>query len=150
MPAQAPKISNKSRLRALWCGAIVYFFILLNELLHIREIPYITLAIVTLLNGAIFAALLLAIRRIYKERANPAESNLALPTSVIQLDRKRIRILWIAVGVYVSAFVFAVPFAARSPYHGLLIWGLGNMAIVSVFIVLLRREYIKPGKRDGV
>jgi hypothetical protein len=51
MPIQAPNNNNKIRLRALWCGAVFYFFILLNELLHIREIPYVTLATVTLLNG---------------------------------------------------------------------------------------------------
>jgi hypothetical protein len=149
MPAQPPNNTSTARLRALWCGAILYFFLLLNELIHIRQIPYITLAMVTLINGAIFIALVLAIGRIYKERANPAESNPAPPSSVTEVDRKRIRVLWIALSGYLVAFAFAVPFADRAPYQVMLIWGLASMAVLSTFIVLFRREYLKPRKRNG-
>jgi hypothetical protein len=147
MPIQTLNNNNKLRLRALWCGAVVYFFILLNELLHIREIPYVTLAMVSLLNGGIFTALVIAIRKIYKERAIQPEVNPAAPTPVAEIDRKRIRVLWIAVSVYLVAFVFAIQFVGRATYHVLLIGGLLNIAVLSTFIALLRREYLNPRRR---
>jgi hypothetical protein len=104
---------------------------------------------VTLLNGGIFTALVIAIRKIYKERASPPETNPATPTPVVEIDPKRIRALWIAVSVYLVAFVFALQFVGRATYHVLLIGGPFNMAVLSTFILLLRREYLNPRKRNG-
>jgi hypothetical protein len=107
------------------------------------------LAMVTLLHGGIFTALVIAIRKIYKERANSPEPNPATPTPVVEIDPRRIRALWIAVSVYLVVFVFAIQFVGRATYHVLLIGGLFNIAVLSTFIVLLRRECLNPRKRNG-
>ena len=61
-------------------------------------------------------------------------------------DLRRIRALWIGLGLYFIITLNAMRYAKRVPYQAFIAGALVNLAIFVAFIVALKRVYKRLGK----
>jgi hypothetical protein len=58
---------NRRRVRGLWVGLIAYFMIMINAFRYVHRIPYLAFLAGALVNVAIIAMFVLALRRAYRQ-----------------------------------------------------------------------------------
>ncbi len=142
--------THRGRLLALRCGAGLYILILANEIRYVGKVPLVPLVVGTLVNGAVLATIIVALRR--TQRANEGQAKIAPPTPGQNVTAERrpgnVRSLWIAAGLYFTAMLVAVQYATRIPPQVLALAGILNMAIILTFVVKLRRAYLPSDKSE--
>lgn len=140
--------THRGRLLALRCGAGLYILILANEVRYVGKIPLLALVAGALLNGAILATFIVALRR--TQRANEDQAKIVPSTSgqtiATEHRPRNVRSLWIAAGLYFAAMLVAVQYATRIPPQFLALAGILNMAIILIFVVKLRKAYLPTAK----
>ena len=61
--------SRRRRLRSLWIGLFVYLFIFTGNIAMISHVPYQYLVLAAAVNVAVVSVFIVAIRRLYTEKA---------------------------------------------------------------------------------
>ncbi len=67
------------------------------------------------------------------------EAGEVTPKSAKDADVKRLRVLWMGLGLYFLIMLNAVRYASRVPYQILIIGSLINAAIIVAIVVAIRR-----------
>ena len=63
-----------------------------------------------------------------------------------QTDRRKLWGLWIGLGVYFVIMLNAFRYAHRIPYQAFILGALLNVAVITSFILALRRVYKRIGR----
>ena len=140
--------THRGRLLALRCGAGLYILILANEVRYVGKVPLLALVAGTLLNGAILATFIMALRRAHAENKNQAKIAPLSPAQTVATEHRprNVRSLWIGAGLYFTAMLVAIQYAARIPPQFLAPVGILNMAIILTFVLKLRKAYLSTDK----
>ncbi len=65
-------------------------------------------------------------------------------------DSRKLRVLWIGLGMYFLIMLNAFRYASRVPYQIFIVGALFNGAIIVAYVVAMRRVYRRLGNRkDG-
>jgi len=142
-------LTHRGRLLALRCGAGLYILILATELRYVGKVPSLALVAGTLVNGAVLATFIVALRR--TQQANEDQAKITPPGQNVAGERRpqNVRSLWIAAGLYFIAMLIAAQYATRIPPQFLALAGILNMAIMLTFVVKLRRAYLPSDKSEN-
>jgi hypothetical protein len=140
------EVANRQKLRWLWTGLAVYFFIVLYALPHAFTLPYQILVLAGILNMAITISVVLSMRRVYRRmrgQSYPAnrESSLATSSSASETDRRRLRFLWIGVISYSLIFLNGLGYAGKVPLPIFALGGTISAVIVTTLILTMTRIY---------
>jgi hypothetical protein len=129
--------------------AVTYFLILLNSQRYWGHFPLITEVLSTLINLAIFAALIIALCKVYKSSESKVINDSYDPSSALanDADRQKIRIVWVAAVSYFIMMVIAIPRAAKLPYQVLLLSAVLNLVVIIGFIIALRKLHLRTLRR---
>src|SRR5258708_7805930 len=140
--------THRGRLLALRCGAGLYILILANEVRYVGKVPLLALVAGTLLNRAILATFIMALRRADAENENQAKIAPLSPAQAVATEHRprNVRSLWIGAGLYFTAMLVAIQYAAISTPQFLAPAGILNMARILTFVFKLRRKYLPTGK----
>jgi hypothetical protein len=77
----------------------------------------------------------------------PKNKDIAASSDVTRkADGRRIRILWVGLGIYFLIMLNTLRFAYRVPYQVLVAGGLINLAIIAAIIVSMRRVYRRSAR----
>lgn len=74
------------------------------------------------------------------------ETNEVLTGSTRQADIRRIRVLWIGLGLYFLIMLNALRYARGVPYQIFILGALVNIAIIVAIIISMRRAYKRLAK----
>jgi hypothetical protein len=143
--------ADRRKLRVLWVGAGLYFLIFLNGLRYFSQLPYQIVILGAALNAAIFTAIIVSLRKVYKRIGSEAQNAVPSvpPIGTTHAKPRNIRALWVAACLYFFAMLIAVQYATKLPYQLLVLSAVLNMAIVLTFVVKLRKAYMDTGRRNG-
>ncbi len=64
-------------------------------------------------------------------------------------DIRRLRVLWIGLGMYFLIMLNALRYASLVPYQILIVGGLVNGMVIVAIVVAMRRVYRRVGKRKS-
>jgi hypothetical protein len=138
------KKTDHQKLRWLLIGFVVYFLIMLIAFHYAYSVPYQIFALGGILNMAILFIFIYAIRRVYLRSRRHVDlessgTSEITSNSRLELDRRRLPWLWGGAGISFLTCVNGLYNASNLPYAAVIGIVTLNVAIVTVFILEIRR-----------
>lgn len=136
--------SRRRKLRGLWIGLVVYLAVILFAFRFAASVPYPFLVMGGILDMVIIISFVVVISRTYKKMRQPDRPEAAgdVPTTPNkEMYRRRIRILWFGLGLYLLIILNSFRYFQHVPFWPLMSGIFVNGAIIVAVIVALRRAY---------